>query len=44
MSREHFFEEKRIAQSTAADAMTRRVQTIPGFGPILAALIDTEID
>lgn len=37
-------QEKRIAQANAADAMTRRVQSIPGFGPILAALIATEID
>lgn len=37
-------QEKRIAQANSSDAATRRVQSIPGFGPILAALVATEID
>lgn len=37
-------QEKRIAAANASDAATQRVQSIPGFGLILAALIATEID
>jgi transposase len=37
-------QEKRIAEANAADVATQRVQSIPGFGLILAALIATEID
>jgi transposase len=37
-------QEKRIAAANAGDAATGRIQSIPGFGPILAALIATEID
>ena len=37
-------QEQRIAAVNAGDAATRRVQSIPGFGPILSALVATEID
>jgi len=37
-------QEQRIAAANDADAATRQVQSMPGFGPILAALIATEID
>jgi len=37
-------QEQRIAASNVADAATQHVQSIPGFGPILACLLATEID
>jgi transposase len=37
-------QEKRIAAANAADTATQQVQSVPGFGLILASLIATEID
>jgi transposase len=37
-------QEKEIAKANSSDALSRRLQSLPGVGPILAAVMATEID